>query len=82
MRVSELGLLIRSSTSSTKASLSFHKADGICDISFGKVEVSPTFYQWLEARRLQDICDVLVSAGYDDVTLMIEQMSSPIPINE
>jgi hypothetical protein len=57
----------RDSNCSTKASQSFSHPDGICDMSFGKCEVAPAFYQWLEERSLESICDKLVGAGYDNI---------------
>ena len=39
-------------------------------------------YEWLEKDNLQDLYEVLVEAGYDDVEEMVEQMKSPLPITE
>ena len=35
---------------------------------------------WLTYYKLQDLYDVLLNSGYDDVDLMAEQMLSHMPI--
>lgn len=44
-------------------------------------ELTP-LYDWLEKENLQDLYEVLVGGGYDDITTMIDQMHSPLPITE
>lgn len=39
-------------------------------------------YDWLETINLQDLYEVLVGGGYDDISSMIDQMLSPLPITE
>jgi len=46
------------------------------------VPVLKPLYEWLEKDNLQDLYEVLVEAGYDDVEEMVEQMRSPLPISE
>lgn len=42
-------------------------------------ELKP-LYDWLEKVKLPELYDPLVEAGYDDLSAMVEQMHSPIPI--
>lgn len=44
--------------------------------------VSKPLREWLEKRNLEELETVLEAAGYDDVEAMIEQMRSPLPLNE
>ena len=44
--------------------------------------VSRPLHDWLEQRNLEELESVLEAAGYDDVEAMIEQMRSPLPLNE
>ena len=44
--------------------------------------VSKPLHDWLEKRNLEELEPVLEAAGYDDVEAMIEQMRSPLPLNE
>lgn len=46
------------------------------------IPVLKPLYEWLEKDNLQDLYEVLVEAGYDDVEEMVEQMKSPMPITE
>ena len=43
---------------------------------------SKPLHDWLEKRNLEELETVLEAAGYDDVEAMIEQMRSPLPLNE
>jgi len=60
------------------------------DISFGdkdadketRTESNPALLQWLTSNKLEEIYDALMSAGYDDIELMSEQMKSTMPINK
>ena len=38
--------------------------------------------QWLDKHNLSDILDTLISAGYDDIDALVEQMHSPLPLTE
>mmetsp|Transcript_33320 Transcript_33320/g.58451 ORF Transcript_33320/g.58451 Transcript_33320/m.58451 type:complete len:300 (-) Transcript_33320:589-1488(-) len=39
-------------------------------------------YDWLEKINLQDLYEILIGGGYDDISSMIDQMHSPLPITE
>lgn len=52
-------------------------------ISFGigsKSEYNPVLLTWLASIKLEEIYDTLLSAGYDDIEMMSEQMQSHMPI--
>ena len=51
-------------------------------ISFGTCETGSELYLWLCKRRLEQSYNLLVSAGYDDLTQIKIQMESKMPINE
>lgn len=51
-------------------------------ISFGTCETGSELYLWLCKRRLEQCYNLLVSAGYDDLTQIKIQMESQMPINE
>jgi hypothetical protein len=47
-----------------------------------RVDDLTPLYDWLEKLNLQELYEVLVSGGYDDISSMIDQMHSPLPITE
>lgn len=51
-------------------------------ISFGGTERNPELYNWLIRLRLEKLYGLLLSAGYDDLSQLISQMSSKMPITE
>lgn len=51
-------------------------------ISFGTCETGSELYLWLCKKRLEQCYNLLVSAGYDDLTQIQIQMESMMPINE
>jgi hypothetical protein len=51
------------------------------DVSFGEAkESNPALLTWLTTNKLEELYDTLLTAGYDDIELMAEQMKSHMPI--
>lgn len=44
-------------------------------------ELTPLYY-WLDRMGLQEYYHVLMDAGYDDIDAMIDQMRTPLPIED
>ncbi|CAG9327764.1 unnamed protein product [Blepharisma stoltei] len=51
------------------------------EVSFGG-ENKPQMYNWLVMTKLDELFDVLLNAGYDDIKQMCEQMRSSMPLND
>lgn len=51
-------------------------------ISFGGTERNPELYNWLVKIKLEELYGLLISAGYDDLSQLIYQMASSMPITE
>lgn len=52
------------------------------DFSFGISDKRPHLYNWLVSYRLEELFDVLIESGYDDIDQMISQLNSTMPITE
>ncbi|OMJ87447.1 hypothetical protein SteCoe_10867 [Stentor coeruleus] len=48
----------------------------------GTNEIIPELYKWLKSLRLLNEYELLAQAGYDDVTQLIKQMKTSLPVTE
>eukprot|EP00358_Blepharisma_japonicum_P002914 CAMPEP_0202950750 /NCGR_PEP_ID=MMETSP1395-20130829/25284_1 /ASSEMBLY_ACC=CAM_ASM_000871 /TAXON_ID=5961 /ORGANISM="Blepharisma japonicum, Strain Stock R1072" /LENGTH=258 /DNA_ID=CAMNT_0049656011 /DNA_START=90 /DNA_END=866 /DNA_ORIENTATION=+ len=56
--------------------------DKVRTVSFGNAEKKTELYNWLVSMRLEELYEILMVAGYDDIEQMTSQLNSTLPISE
>lgn len=77
---------VRTSVDTTKrieiSNSSINESEELRVVKTAPTELNPELYNWLKSIRLVEDYETLVMAGYDDLTQMVKQMKSNIPLSE